>query len=369
MMVAPLIRRFLGYLLEQRNFSEHTVRSYQADLSQFCRFLAAGDEAGLAGLRAEDLPALQEDQLPTLTQQITSAGPEHVRGYLALLHNSGYSRSTIARRLASLRSFYKFLVREGLVPSSPAAAIRTPKQDKRLPSFLDEGQVRRLLEAPQAPFGAGRRGRARAGTSGCATRTSLPGRQVSPRARMLAARDHAILETIYSAGLRIGELVALNLEDLDAIAGTLRVRGKGRKERLALLGPPAVRAIKHYLRIRRGLFPPTGGKAVAAREEDPAQPLFVNKAGGRISARSIRRKLTKYIRLADLPVHVTPHTLRHSFATHMLNRGADLRSVQELLGHKNISTTQIYTHLTTARLKVVYDKAHPMAGGGGRRRG
>jgi len=351
MMVAPLIRRFLGYLLEQRNFSEHTVRSYQADLSQFCRFLAAGDEPGLAGLRAEDLPALEKGQLPTLTQRITSARPEHVRGYLALLHNSGYSRSTIARRLATLRSFYKFLLREGLVASSPAAVIRTPKQDKRLPSFLDEGQVRRLLEAPQAPFGAGRRDRARAG------------RQVSPRARMLAARDHAILETIYSAGLRIGELVALNLEDLDAIAGTLRVRGKGRKERLALLGPPAVRAIKHYLRIRRGLFPPAGGKAVAAREEDPAQPLFVNKAGGRISARSIRRKLAKYIRLADLPVHVTPHTLRHSFATHMLNRGADLRSVQELLGHKNISTTQIYTHLTTARLKVVYDKAHPMAAG------
>ncbi|GAG42314.1 unnamed protein product, partial [marine sediment metagenome] len=179
-----------------------------------------------------------------------------------------------------------------------------------------------------------------------------------PISLLLVMRDTAILETIYSAGLRIGELVGLNVEDIEPVGGTLRVRGKGKTERIVPLGSKAAEAIEAYLDQRRRTF--------GAASDRPARPgahgrtLFVNKHGGRITARSVRRNLAKHIRHAALPADVTPHTLRHSFATHMLNRGADLRSVQELLGHKSISTTQIYTHLTTARLKAVYAKAHPM---------
>ncbi len=318
----PLIARFLENLAHERQFSEHTVRGYQADLAQFCRFLCCPPELRLReGLAMDDLPELEPAETGPLAQRLLGLGAQEVRSYLALMRNTEYSKSSIARKLATLRSFYKFLVASGQIEASPVSVIRTPKQDKRLPSCLDVKQIETLLAAPDV-------------------RT------------LLGARDRAILETIYSAGLRISELVALNVGDIDEFAEIVRILGKGRKERLAPLGSQAMAAIAHYQQMR-----------VASFGAPPAKsPLFVNKWGKRISARSIRRKLDIYIQMAGISQHVSPHTLRHSFATHMLNNGADLRSVQEMLGHQSLSTTQIYTHLTTRRLKAVYDKAHPLAG-------
>ncbi|OPX24819.1 MAG: hypothetical protein B1H04_01345 [Planctomycetales bacterium 4484_123] len=330
------VERFLDYLARQRNLSAHTVRAYRADLVQFCQFLsarAAGAPGG--GLRAEGLPALEPSQAGQLGRRLLAVGPADVRAYLAMLRASGYSKTSVARKLACLRSLYKFLSRTGELPASPVAAVRTPKRDRRLPKCLDEAQVEALLAAPVVA--ARQAGQA----------------ALTPKGLMLVTRDRAILETLYSAGLRISELTGLNLADLDCPGQTLRVRGKGRKERIAPLGSFAARALEEYLRLREGLFP---------APDEPAAPVFINARGGRLSGRSVRRMLEKYLRQAGLPAGVTPHTLRHSFATHMLNRGADLRSVQELLGHSSISTTQIYTHLTTARLKQVYRGAHPLAG-------
>jgi len=331
----PIVREFFDYLRHQRNFSEHTLRAYEGDLTQFCRFLA-GESTGGEG-RGEG----QRPNRAWLSRRLMAVTPADVRAYLAMLRNSDYRKSTVARKLAALRSLYKFLVRAEKLATSPVAVIRTPKQDKRLPAFLDEGQVEDLLSAPLSSLKA---------------KQAAPGAGPGPEPLdlMLVARDRAILETIYSAGLRISEVVGLNREDLDAFGGMLLVRGKGKTERMVPVGSTAAEAIEEYLRLRRRALP-------GSAEPSAPEPLFVNNHGGRLSARSVRRKLTKYLRLANLPDAVTPHTLRHSFATHMLNRGADLRSVQELLGHKSISTTQIYTHLTTSRLKAVYNKAHPLA--------
>jgi integrase/recombinase XerC len=317
----PLIARFLDHLDGERNFSAHTIRSYATDLIQFCRFLGAGDLADAAGdeRTVDDLPPTEELRPGTIQKALLAAQPLDIRGFLAMMRNSSYSKATIARKLATLRSLYKFLVRTGRVEASPVSVVRTPRQDRRLPKCLDIEDVESLLAAPDA-------------------------------STLLGARDRAILETIYSAGLRIGELVGLNVEDLNEFSEALRIRGKGKKERLVPLGGKAVEAIEAYLLLRREAF------GDAARG-----PLFVNKFGRRISGRSIRRKLDKYLLEAGIDVHISPHVLRHSFATHMLNAGADLRSVQEMLGHENLSTTQIYTHLTTRRLKKVYDRAHPLA--------
>jgi integrase/recombinase XerC len=317
----PLIRQFLDYLQHERNFSAHTLRSYGSDLLQYCQFLSAYSAAPAAGceLTSDELPSPDTLDAARLHQAVLAATPSEVRAFLAMMHSSQYTKSTIARKLATLRSFYKFLVRSGMLTASAVSAVRTPRQDKRLPKCLEVSQVEALLAAPD-------------------TRT------------LLGARDRAILETIYSAGLRISELVSLNIEDLDEFSEALRIRGKGKKERLAPLGSKAVAAITHYLKMR------------GSAESSPARgALFVNKFTRRLSERSIRRKLDGYLRIAGIPIHISPHTLRHSFATHMLNAGADLRSVQEMLGHESLSTTQIYTHLTTARLKEVYDKAHPLA--------
>ncbi len=317
----PLIARFLDHLDGERNFSAHTIRSYAADLIQFCRFLGAGDLEDAAGdeRTVDDLPPTEELRPGTIQKALLAAQPLDIRGFLAMMRNSSYSKATIARKLATLRSLYKFLVRTGRVEASPVSVVRTPRQDRRLPKCLDIEDVESLLAAPDA-------------------------------STLLGARDRAILETIYSAGLRIGELVGLNVEDLNEFSEALRIRGKGKKERLVPLGGKAIEAIEAYMLLRKGAF------GDAARG-----PLFVNKFGRRISGRSIRRKLDKYLLEAGIDVHISPHVLRHSFATHMLNAGADLRSVQEMLGHENLSTTQIYTHLTTRRLKKVYDRAHPLA--------
>ncbi|MHC4981771.1 MAG: tyrosine recombinase XerC [Planctomycetota bacterium] len=325
MSVPQVVERFLDYLDSERNFSAHTLRSYAADLSQFCLFLSAVDNDGHAG--PTDTTALCAKQLSkdgglsieAIAEKLSSASPTVIRAYLAMMRNSGYTKSTVARKLAALRSFYKYLVRTGLIDASPVSVIRTPRQEKRLPKYLDIKQVESLLAAPD-------------------TNT------------FVGMRDRAILETIYSAGLRISELVSLNIEDLDEFAGAIRVRGKGKKERVVPLGSKAVGATRAYLE-----------KRFAAGKGEKRGALFVNKYGKRLSGRSVRRNLDKYGKTAGIDTTVSPHALRHSFATHMLNAGADLRSVQEMLGHASLSTTQIYTHLTTKRLKEIYDKAHPLA--------
>jgi integrase/recombinase XerC len=322
-LLPQLIENYLKHLESERNFSSHTIRSYAADLEQFCRFVACLDDASLdlSTLKADVLEQNTEIPCETVNQRIPRLEPTEIRTYLAMLRNTEYSKSTVARKLSSLRSFYKHLVRTEAIQASPVSVIRTPRRDKRLPQCLDVQQVTALLSAPDA-------------------------------STLLGARDRAILETIYSSGLRVSELVGLNIEDLEEFSEALRIRGKGKKERLVPLGAKALESIRHYLVKRDEVF----GVAVKGA-------LFVNKSGKRISERSIRRKLEKYLLQAGIPVHISPHVLRHSFATHMLNAGADLRSVQEMLGHQSLSTTQIYTHLTTSRLKEVYDKAHPLSSG------
>jgi integrase/recombinase XerC len=321
----PLIGKFLEHLESERNFSAHTIRSYAADLAQFRQYLALTENPGrmpsLSDLTSQELSQDSPLSESRLTERILTIQPTEVRSFLAVLRNSRYSKATAARKLATLRSFYKYLVRTGHLTASPVSVIRTPRLDKRLPKFLDVPQIEALLNAPNS------------GT-------------------LLGARDRAILETIYSGGLRIGELVALDIEDLDEFGEAVRVRGKGKKERLAPLGGKALEALDAYMTKRSA--------RLGAMQRGP---LFVNRSGRRITDRSIRRKLNQYMLLAGIPAHISPHTLRHSFATHMLNAGADLRSVQEMLGHENLSTTQIYTHLTTSRLKEVYDRTHPLAVG------
>jgi integrase/recombinase XerC len=246
--------------------------------------------------------------------------PLDVRRFLADLRDRGCSRATVARKLAAVRSFFKYLVRTSVLEASPATSIKTPKQEKRLPRFLHEDEVGKLLDEPGP-------------------------RDAFPR------RDKAMLETLYSTGLRVSELVGLDLRDLDMISGLICTRGKGRKERLMPLGSIALAAIQRYLEGERR-------RLVSA---DEANALFLNRDGRRLSARSVRRVVSRYIQRAGLPAATSPHTLRHTFATHLLDRGADLRSVQELLGHESLSTTQIYTHVSAERMREAYLRTHPRA--------
>jgi len=324
-----LIDEFLNYLRFERHFSPHTAKCYSADLKQFCEFLAdGGGESGPestasgsfescsgGGVAVAAPPQAQRGTRPALMDVQT----EDVRRFLAFLRDREYSKSTTARKLATLRSFYKFCVKRSHVQASPLVTIRTPKQDKRLPKFLEEDEVRKLLETPDT-------------------------------STLLGARDRAMLETMYSTGVRVSELVDLNIADIDFVGEAIHVRGKGKKERITPIAPTALAWVKRYMDMRRA--DPRAGSF------NP-EALFVNKHGQRLSTRSVRRKLDKYLAICGLDPTISPHTLRHSFATHLIARGADLRSVQELLGHQSLSTTQIYTHVTTRHMKQVYDSAHP----------
>ncbi|MCA9193568.1 MAG: tyrosine recombinase XerC [Planctomycetales bacterium] len=294
------IGQFLRYLSLERNASELTIKSYREDLIDLADYLV------------EQLGAQVQAKLVT---------PRDLRGYLAALHEAGYSRASIARKLASLRSFYRFAQRQGLSDSSPAKPLRNPRGMRKLPHFLSSDEINRLLSAPS-------------------------------KKTVLGSRDRAILETMYSAGLRVSEVVGLNDGDLDFEQSIARVRGKGRKERLSPLGRYALDALHGYL-AQRHLSPKEAQGRLA--------PVFVNRFGKRLTTRSVGRMLEKYIREVGIDNRTSPHTLRHSFATHLLNNGADIRSVQELLGHKSLVTTQIYTHLSTANLREVYLRAHPRA--------
>jgi len=323
-----IIQDFLSYLKFEKRFSEHTAKCYSADLCQFNEFLAGtcedSNQSAESGVLTEQ-ERIATDSLSTQTavkteQKLFAVNVNTVRAYLAFLNDQQYSKATIARKLATLRSFYKFLVKRNQVPSNPVAAVRTPKQDKKLPHILEYEQVERLIETPQLD-------------------------------NWLGARDRAILETLYSTGVRVSELINLNMDDVDFLGEVIRIRGKGKKERIAPIGSSALQAIQHYMEFRT--------KRAESNGNFDSRVLFVNKHGQRLSTRSVRRKMDKYLKMAGLDPLISPHTLRHSFATHMLNNGADLRSVQELLGHQSLSTTQIYTHLTTKKLKEVYENAHP----------
>lgn len=316
-LVTPMVKSFLDYLKLERHFSDYTIKSYGADLAQFAQFI--GGEIGRSASSTAQLPAPKDHS--ELDQRLLKVEPLNVREFLAYLYGQNYTKSTTARKLATLRSFYKFLIRRGQLAVHPLSTIRTPKQEKRLPKCLDLEQVQKLLDAP----GDG---------------------------DLLSARDKAMLEVLYSSGIRVSELVDLTFQDLDLQEGVLRVKGKGRKERLTPIGSQAIRALQKYFDLRQTTLSP----------EAAANPkVFLNKHGESLSTRSVRRKLDKYLTMAGLDPGISPHTLRHSFATHLLNNGADLRSVQELLGHQSLSTTQVYTHLTTAKMKQVYDQAHPRA--------
>jgi tyrosine recombinase XerC len=287
-MMGRFIEKFIRYLEIEKNYSSHTIINYRLDLDDFKKFLGESD------IEKVDYLAL--------------------RKYLAVLKERNLKTRTMARRLSSLRSFFKFLTREGYLKTNPILSLSSPKQEKHLPLFLTEEEVTRLIES------------------------ALPKDE-------RGLRDRAILETFYSTGIRISELAGLNTQDIDFIAGIVKVMGKGKKERIVPIGDIAIATIRAYLEKRK----------------KQADALFLNRSGRRITDRGIRDIVQKYLRIASIKQGVSAHTLRHSFATHLLNRGADLRSVQELLGHVNLATTQIYTHLTTDRLKSVYDKAHPRA--------
>lgn len=282
------IPKFLTYLEVEKNYSDHTLVNYRIDLDEFFEFLN-----GIA-FKDVDYPVL--------------------RRYVAHIRGKNLKPRSVARKLSCIRSFFKFLQREGIVEKNPAALLITPKLDKKLPNFLSEEETVRLIEAPNTDKAA-------------------------------ELRDKAIFETLYSTGIRVSELVGLNENSIDMIGNVIRVMGKGKKERLVPIGEKAIEAIRNYSAVRL----------------QKTQALFLNKSGKRLSTRGIRKIINKYIERTGMHKKVSPHALRHSFATHLLDRGADLRSVQELLGHLNLSTTQIYTHLTTEKLKNVYDQAHPRA--------
>jgi integrase/recombinase XerC len=297
---ALTIERFLNHLDVERNFSEQSLRAYAGDLRQFAEFLAS---RGVGDLGVVDHLTL--------------------RGYLAWLGGCEYERRSIARKLASVRSLFRFLHRRDEIAENPARALRTPKVARNLPNFLDEDQVTALLNAPDAATWSG-------------------------------LRDRAILELLYATGLRVSELVRLELNDLNLKGGFLRAMGKGRKERMLPLLPSAADAISAWLNVRAE--PPRArNRKVAPGVEN----VFINQRGTGLTDRSVRRQIDQYVKQTAIDCHVSPHTLRHSFATHLLNHGADLRDVQELLGHAHLATTQVYTHVSTARMLDVYDRAQP----------
>ena len=286
--IARFVEKFISYLEIEKNYSIHTVLNYKLDLRDFERFL--------------------EDKSLESIEYIT------LRKFLASLKSKNLKSRTLARKISTLKSFYRFLCREGYLKSNPTLLLSSPKLDKHLPNFLTENEMTKLIESPKQD-------------------------------NLLGRRDRAILETLYSTGMRVSELVGLNVETIDFIGGIVKVLGKGKKERLLPIGKTALLAIRAYLDMR----------------DKQRKELFLNKNYTRLTDRGVRNVLNKYIRITSLKQHISPHALRHSFATHLLNRGADLRSVQELLGHVNLSTTQIYTHLSTERLKAVYEKTHPHA--------
>lgn len=296
------VEDFLIHMRVEKSASQLTLISYRTDLNQFFKFLVGYCQ-------------VSQDEV-----SISHLNHRAVREYISRMQTNDLSRATMARKLATLRSFVKYLCRENILDGNPIANISTPKQDKKLPRFLYPIEIDLLMDAPDT-------------------------------GKAMGIRDKAILETLYAAGVRVSELVGINLPDLDLNEEWIKIRGKGSKERLAPLGSQAKAALIHYI---------DGGRHyLLAKSNVDSKALFLNKFGTRLSMRSIRNIINKYVEQLEFNQKVSPHTLRHSFATHLLNGGADLRVVQELLGHVKLSTTQIYTHLTLDRIKAIHDENHP----------
>ncbi|HAF15714.1 MAG TPA: tyrosine recombinase XerC [Blastocatellia bacterium] len=303
-----LLTQFLEHLRYERNLSEHTLRNYASDLEQFLDYLAPAH------------PKTGKRSAPAL------AAIDHItiREWLATLHAAQKKKTSIARKLAALRTFFQFLVREGMIELNPAKLVSTPRLEKKLPVHLSIEEAIKFIEAPDVATNLGR-------------------------------RDRAMLEMMYATGVRVAELTKLNLGHIDFKNRLIRVTGKRRKERIVPFGEPALDALKNYLEVRDGFL---DAAPISAREPEA---LFLNYQGTRITTRSVGRMVEKYIRECAGRYDISPHALRHSFATHLLDSGADLRDIQELLGHARLSTTQIYTHVSMEKLIAVYDKAHPKA--------
>ena len=330
-----LIHQFIHYLSVEKNASPHTCRCYRRDLEGFEDFLKS------SGMYLT----------PTGGVEIEKVDRIAIRKYLSFLHRKN-KKSSIARKISTLRSFFKYLVREQMVPSNPAKSVSTPKIEKTLPTTLTVDEAFRLMESPKSIS-----------------------EKSSEGAKEKGLRDRAILELLYSSGLRVSELVGLNSNQLDQDLGIVKVMGKGRKERIVPVGVKAIEVLKAYLEERgmlKGL--PPGQKALwggarpggrpsrrALRAAGPEgdEAIFVNSLGGRLTARSVGRLVKKYSRHSGIFRKVSPHSLRHTFATHLLDAGADIREIQEMLGHSSLSTTQRYTHVSMGKLMEVYDKAHP----------
>ncbi|MCJ7814237.1 MAG: tyrosine recombinase XerC [Candidatus Atribacteria bacterium] len=296
------IELYILFLKNEKNYSNNTIISYRNDLIQLLKYL-------------KDDKILKVNHVQYINQSI-------MRKYIVYLKKNNYSARSISRKISTIRSFFNFLLREGIIKINPIINLITPKINKKLPYFLYLQEVNKLIETP-------------------------------PRDTLLGIRDRAILELLYGTGIRVGELVSLNIRDIDLDEKTIRIFGKGSKERILPLGNPSIKAVQKYL-ASRNLF----RKNISINKND-LNALLLNRFGGRLSARSIRRIIIKYMKIAGLNKKISPHVLRHSFATHLLGGGADLRSVQELLGHESLSTTQIYTHITKERLKVIYNKSLP----------
>lgn len=298
------IELYAFFLKNEKNYSNYTIVSYRSDLIQFFNYLKL-------------YRILKDDKIEYVDRSV-------MRKYIVYLKKSDYSARSISRKISTVRSFFKFCLREGIIKVNPTINLITPKINKKLPYFLYLQEVNKLIEAPL-------------------------------KNTIFGIRDRAILELLYGTGIRVGELVNLNICNIDLYEKTIIVFGKGSKERILPLGNPSIRAIQEYL-TSRNLFE----KKIFVNKND-LEALFLNRLGGRLTTRSIRRIIIKYMKMAGLNKKISPHVLRHSFATHLLEGGADLRSVQELLGHKSLSTTQIYTHITKERLKTIYKKSHPRA--------
>jgi len=319
-----LLRNFLDFLRLNRNASAHTVAAYESDLSQFLAFLA--------DLAHVPVSALQVSAIDHLT----------IRGFLGEVYRQGQSRATAARKLAAIRAFVGYLKREGLLEVNTAAVVATPKREERIPLHLEVDEMTRLLETPDTASALGR-------------------------------RDRAILELFYASGLRLRELVGLELEDVHLRAKLVRVLGKGGKQRVVPFNNSAAQAIRAYLadrslfrhaRVAHGVKPPGPSRRRGGPGSGDDEALFLNYRGGRLSPRSVQRLVARYVAACSMRFGISPHAIRHSFATHLLERGADLRAIQELLGHARLSTTQRYTHVNVAQLLAVYRKTHPRAGKG-----
>ena len=314
----PFVEQFMRYLENEKNASLHTLDNYRTDLQQFCTL------------------HWQDASPPYAWTQVDR---HDARAFLVHFQKLEMAPATTGRKLSALRSFFNFLMREEHIEVNPFQGLSLPKKGRYLPKVLTQKEVLKLLEAPM-----------QAGAVG-----SAKSRSKQLWSRYMVLRDRAILELLYSTGMRIHELVELREDQIDLLGGVARVRGKGKKERLCPLGEPAERALREALDARREL-----AAQIEVRQAD-RRALFWNRQGGALSARSIERMMKKYVVQCGLNAELTPHSLRHSFATHLLDRGAELRAVQELLGHASLSTTQIYTHISIERLKEVYNQAHPLA--------